>query len=172
MENTFFNAQPDQIKAAIIGGHITRKKDGTYELTKLGKTAIGNVISDVGSSKVTDYVNKRTDAGSSGKMSGIFIDNFKKLEGDEKAAAIAKLGSISQNPLYKTYTTHIGDGDFEAALSTLIGLAGDKDLMIDYNNLHPSIQEQIKTKEKVSALANKYPNIIANLPDPIKSKED
>ena len=172
VENTFFNAQPDQIKAAIIGGHITRKKDGTYELTKLGKTAIGNVISDVGSSKVTDYVNKRTDAGSSGKMSGIFIDNFKKLEGDEKAAAIAKLGSISQNPLYKTYTTHIGDGDFEAALSTLIGLAGDKDLMIDYNNLHPSIQEQIKTKEKVSALANKYPNIIANLPDPIKSKED
>lgn len=172
VENTFFNALPKQIKGAIIGGHITKKADGTYDLTNLGKTAIGNVISDLNSSKVTDYVNKRTDAGLSGKISGIFVDGFNKLQGDEKAIAISKIGSISQNPLYKTYTTQIGDGDFEAALGTLIGLAGDKDLMIDYNNLHPSIQEQIKTKAKVSALANKYPNIIANLPPLKKSKED
>jgi len=87
-------------------------------------------------------------------------------------AAIAKIGSISQNPLYKTYTTQIGDGDFEAALGTLIGLAGDKDLIIDFNSLHPSIQQEIKKKPKVNALANQYSNIIANLPPLKKLKED
>ena len=172
VENTFFNALPEQIKGAIIGGHITKKADGTYDLTPLGETAIGNVISDINSFKTTDYVNKRTDAGSSGKLSGIFVDGFSKLKGDEKAVAVSKIGSISQNPLYKTYTTQIGDGDFESALGTLIGLAGDKDLMIDFNSLHPSIKEQIKKKPKVGAFAKQYDNIIANLPQPTKSKED
>jgi len=172
VENTFFNALPDQIKGAIIGGHITKKADGTYDLTNLGKTAIGNVISDLNSSKVTDYDKKVRDSGSSGKLSGIVVENFNKLEGDEKSVAISKIGSIAQSQQYKDYSTQLTDGDFGAALGTLIGLAGDKDLIIDFNSLHPSIQQEIKKKPKVNALANQYSNIIANLPPLKKSKED
>ena len=175
VENAFFNAQPDQIKAAIIGGHIIKNKDGTYKppiLTDLGKTAIGNVIADLNSSKATIYDKKVINAGSSGKISGIVIENFNKLEGDAKAVAISKIGSISQSPQFKQYNDSINDGDFGAALGTLISLAGDKDLIIDFNSLHPSIQQEIKKKPKVSALANQYDNIIANLPPLKKSKED
>jgi len=172
VENTFFNALPEQIKGAIIGGHITKKADGTYELSGLGKTAIGNVIADIKSNKITDYDKKVRDAGSSGKISGIVIENFNKLEGDAKSVAISKIGSISQSQGYKQYNDSINNGDFEAALGTLIGLAGDKDLIIDYNSLHPSIQQEIKKKPKVNALANQYSNIIANLPPLTKSKED
>jgi len=172
VENTFFNALPEQIKGAIIGGHITKKSDGTYDLTPLGKTAIGNVISDLNSNKVTDYDKKVRDSGSSGKLSGIVVENFNKLEGDAKSVAISKIGSIAQSQGYKQYTDSINDGDFEAALGTLIGLAGDKNLIIDFNSLHPSIQQEIKKKPKVNALANQYNNIIANLPPLKKSKED
>ena len=173
VENTFFNALPEQIKAAIIGGHITKKADGTFvSLTDLGKTAIGNVIADLKSNTITDYDKKVRDSGSSGKLSGIVIENFNKLEGDAKSVAVSKIGSIAQSQGYKQYNDSINNGDFEAALGTLIGLAGDKDLIIDYNSLHPSIQQEIKKKPKVNALANQYSNIIANLPPLKKSKED
>ena len=115
---------------------------------------------------------KVRDSGSSGKLSGIVVENFNKLEGDQKSVAISKIGSIAQSRGYIQYNDSINDGDFEAALGTLIGLAGDKDLIIDFNSLHPSIQQEIKKKPKVNALANQYSNIIANLPPLTKSKED